>query len=144
MTEGKNIATNSAAKIELFLDRLAGQTPAGKLIFALDATMSRQPTWDKAGSCRAICSKSAIGIGSLELQLIYFRGDSECRASGWLSDSKRLADAMCKIDVRGGYTQIGKILSHAKKRARPLAGIGAGVCRRRDGGENRRSLRRRK
>ena len=49
-------ASSSRADIEAFLGRLGTLDPKvkagerGRLIFALDATMSRQPTWDQA--CR--------------------------------------------------------------------------------------------
>lgn len=83
-------------------------------MFALDATMSRQPTWDTACRLQAEMFRETGQIGGLDVQLIYFRGFGECRASSWVSASERLADLMTKIDCRGGHTQIGKILSHAK------------------------------
>jgi hypothetical protein len=53
------------------------------------------------------------GAGNLEIKLIYYRGPKgECQASGWMTDSKKLATMMSKIVCEGGYTQIGKILSH--------------------------------
>jgi hypothetical protein len=59
--------------------------------------------------------REAAGIGGLDIQLVYFRGLNECRASGWVSDGKQLADLMSRIDCRGGQTQIGKILNHARQ-----------------------------
>ena len=57
-------------------------------------------------------------VGSLDVQLVYFRGFNECRASRWVSNTKGLRDLMTGIDVRGGHTQIGKVLSHARKETR--------------------------
>ena len=37
------------------LDAVAGGE-RGRLVFAMDATMSREPTWDMALGCRARCS----------------------------------------------------------------------------------------
>jgi hypothetical protein len=89
----------------------------GRLVFALDATMSRQPTWDMACSLQAEMFREAAAIGSLDIRLVYYRGFNECRATGWISDSAELARLMGKIDCRGGNTQIGKVLSEARREA---------------------------
>jgi len=85
----------------------------GRLIFALDATMSRQPTWDRACRLQAEMFAEAGRIGGLDVQLVYFRGFGECRASRFVSDARALADLMTRIDCRGGHTQIRKVLRHA-------------------------------
>jgi hypothetical protein len=90
----------------------------GRLIFALDATMSRQPTWDTACRLQADMFEEAGKVGGLEVQLVYYRGYGECRASRWVSDTRALRDLMTGIDVRGGQTQISKVLSHARREAR--------------------------
>ena len=87
----------------------------GRLIFALDATMSRQPTWDMACALQADMFREAAALGSLDIRLVYYRGDKECRASGWISDSAQLAKLMGRIDCRGGNTQIGKVLAEARR-----------------------------
>ena len=89
----------------------------GRLIFALDATMSRQPTWDMACALQADMFREAASLGSLDIRLVYYRGLNECRASAWISDSAQLAKLMSKIDCRGGNTQIGKVLSEARREA---------------------------
>ena len=89
----------------------------GRMVFALDATMSRQPTWDMACALQADMFREAAALGSLDIRLVYYRGLDECRASGWISDSARLARLMSKIDCRGGDTQIGKVLSEARREA---------------------------
>ena len=48
-----------------------------RLIFALDATMSRQPSWDLATHLQAGMFEAASKIGGLDVQLVYFRGN--CR-----------------------------------------------------------------
>ena len=111
---------SSKPEIETFIEKVRGLGPAtstghrGRLIFALDATMSRQPTWDSACALQADMFREAASIGGLDIQLVYFRGLSECRASGWVAQSDKLADLMSRIDCRGGQTQIGKVLSHAR------------------------------
>ena len=112
---------SSRPEIEAFVDRVRALGPAptqgkrGRLIFALDATMSRQPTWDSACALQADMFREAASVGGLDIQLVYFRGLGECRASGWVTASERLADLMSRIDCRGGHTQIGKVLSHARQ-----------------------------
>ena len=90
----------------------------GRLIFALDATMSRQPTWDLAQTLQAKMFQAAAGLGGLDVQLVYFRGMDECRASNFVSGGNGLAELMSRIDVRGGSTQIRKVLAHARDEAK--------------------------
>jgi hypothetical protein len=66
----------------------------GRLVFALDATMSRQPTWDMACALQADMFREAAALGSLDIRLVYYRGFNECRATGWISDSTQLAKLM--------------------------------------------------
>ena len=87
----------------------------GRLVFALDATMSRQPTWDAACRLQAQMFQEAGSIGGLDVQLVYFRGLNECRTSDWVAQPERLGALMEKIDCRGGHTQIGKVLKHVRK-----------------------------
>jgi hypothetical protein len=111
----------SRAEIEAFLARVRTLGPSlepgrrGRLIFALDATMSRQPTWDQACRLQAEMFREAAAIGGLDVQLVYYRGLHECRASPWVSNAARLAGLMEQIDCRGGHTQIGRILAHARR-----------------------------
>lgn len=92
-----------------------GETGSGRLILALDATMSRQPTWDLACKLQAEMFDAVGKAGSLNVQLVYFRGFGESRASRFVRDTDALKTLMTKIDCRGGQTQIGKVLSHALK-----------------------------
>ena len=87
----------------------------GRLIFALDATMSRQETWDAACSMQGDMFRTVASIGGLNVQLVYYRGLDECRASRWVTDPEQLAKLMIKISCHAGHTQIGKILTHAKR-----------------------------
>lgn len=86
----------------------------GRLLFALDATMSRQPTWDLACALQAEMFNSLPAGNALDVQLLYFRGLGECRASKWVADPASLARLMTGIACRGGNTQIGKVFAHAR------------------------------
>jgi hypothetical protein len=100
------------------------ESSRGRLIFALDATMSRQPTWDLAQSLQGRMFESTSGLGGLDVQLVYFRGFGECRASRFVSGGQGLSALMAKIDCRGGHTQIQKVLRHVRDEAK-TARVGA-------------------
>jgi hypothetical protein len=114
-------ATSSNDEIAAFLSVVKAMPPTtpatgqrGRLIFAMDATMSRQPTWDMALALQADMFHAVKAVGGLDVQLIYFRGAGECRASRWVSDPAALAALMTRVQCAGGYTQIGKVLAHAR------------------------------
>ena len=121
--------SESTAAIDAFLEA-ARAAPAlrastrGRLIFALDATMSRQPTWDLAQTLQARMFEAAAGLGGLDVQLVYFRGMNECRASRFVADGRGLAELMSRISVGGGMTQLRRVLAHARDEAR-RAPVGA-------------------
>src|SRR5439155_24871939 len=114
-------AVSARAEIDAFLAQVKSLGPTtaagrrGRLIFALDATMSRQPLWDTACRLQADMFREAAAIGGLDVQLVYYRGLSECRASHWVSQAERLGTLMERIECRGGHTQIGKVIAHAKR-----------------------------
>jgi hypothetical protein len=104
------VTIQARPRVEAFLARV--NPVRGRLVFALDATASRQPTWDTAAKLQAEMFNAAAG---LDVQLVYFRGWNECVASRWLTDAKSLADIMSTITCRGGPTQIGRVLTHVRK-----------------------------
>lgn len=119
------IAAQTPSEVDAFLAEMKGRTAEtgshGRLIFALDATASRQPTWDTACQLQADMFREAAAIGGLSVQLVYYRGLSECRASRWVSQAEHLAGLMERIDCRGGHTQIGKVIAHAMRETKLLS-----------------------
>lgn len=121
--EGQDLSEteSSPSEIDAFLDQVKSMTPTaadgerGRLIFAMDATMSRQPTWDLALGLQADMFAAVKAVGGLDVQLVYFRGFRECRSSKWVRDPEELARLMTKVACLGGHTQIGKVLTHARK-----------------------------
>ncbi|MFZ1812978.1 MAG: VWA domain-containing protein [Rhizobiaceae bacterium] len=111
------VGTSSPAELAVFLESARKLDPrsGGRLIFALDATMSRQPAWDRAMQHQAAMFDAVARIGTLAVQLVYFRGFGECRASRWVLDGGSLGALMTGIECRGGMTQIAKVLSHGIK-----------------------------
>ena len=132
-SDGKQNAVSRPAtgsgEVDAFL-RKAAAVPSvaagkrGRLVFALDATMSRQPTWDLAQTLQGRMFEAAGALGGLDVQLVFFRGVAECRASAFIANGAGLAALMGKISVRGGQTQIGKVLEHVRDETR-RAPIGA-------------------
>jgi hypothetical protein len=121
MSENRALFQRSAntgnAEVDKFLESMRVGSGRGRLIFALDGTASRQKTWDFAAGLQAEMFREAASIGGLDLQLVYYRGIDECRASGWTSDPASLARTMSALDCRAGHTQIGRILIHARNEA---------------------------
>jgi hypothetical protein len=106
---------SSSSEIAAFL-KTAGEAAvaqSGRLIFALDATMSRQPTWDQAVTIQASMFDAVGKAGGLSVQLVFFRGIDECRASKWVINAAALRDLMLGIQCLSGQTQIAKVLDHA-------------------------------
>lgn len=111
---------SSKQQINAFLDK-ARSTPSGgggRLIFALDATASREPTWDHASHLQAEMFQETASLGGLAIQLCYFRGYGEFHASPWLTNTGQLLQEMTGVSCLGGHTQIEKLLRHAIREAR--------------------------
>jgi len=109
---------SSDADVAAFITKMKTLAPTasagrGRLIFAMDATMSRAPTWDMALKLQGDMFHAVKEVGGLDVQLVYFRGMGECRASKWVSDPDALARLMSSVTCHGGLTQIGKVLAHA-------------------------------
>ncbi len=86
---------------------------AGRLIFALDATASRQPSWDRACQLQGEMFVAADALGGLQLQLCYYYGFHEFHHSPWLNNSHSLLQAMHAVQCLGGYTQLERVLDHS-------------------------------
>lgn len=112
-------AQPNANQVSEFLARVAA-TPnvksasgRGRLMFAMDATASREPSWDRACHLQAEMFQATDGLGGLEVQLVFYRGFGECKSSPWVSTSADLVARMVKVRCLGGRTQLGKVLRHA-------------------------------
>jgi hypothetical protein len=133
----KNRQSGRNAEVDAFLMKVAA-TPTvkpagakGRLIFALDATASREPTWDHACHIQAEMFSEAASLGGLEIQMVYFRGFGEFKAAPWLSKSGDLIRHMTAVSCLGGHTQITKVLRHAiaeKRKGEVNALVYVGDC----------------
>ena len=124
MARDKLPSKSSAADINAFLNaverapRRVKGGKRGRLLFAMDATASREPTWDLACHIQASMFSETSNLGGLELSLCYYGGFGKFKATGWLSDSASLSAAMAKVRCEGGLTQITRVLRHAVTQAK--------------------------
>ena len=126
MAGDEKLPSKSSKKSEVddFLRKVAvapsvpGGSERGRLIFAMDATASREPTWDRASHIQGEMFQETAALGGLEIQLVYYRGFGECRASPWITVSRDLLKRMTRVFCLAGHTQIGKVLKQAIKEAK--------------------------
>lgn len=117
--DSKKLTPSSTRDIDAFLKKVA-QTPVvansgkkGRLIFAMDATASREATWDHACQLQGEMFSETAALGGLDIQLCYYRGFAEFDSSPWYPDSSQLLKRMSSVTCLGGHTQIEKIIRHA-------------------------------
>ncbi|MCB1861643.1 MAG: VWA domain-containing protein [Gammaproteobacteria bacterium] len=110
---------SSRAEVDAFLSKVAATPLAtksgerGRLIFAMDATASREPTWDHACHLQAQMFEATEKLGGVAIQLCYYRGYQEFHAGDWLTNAADLKRRMTAVHCLGGHTQIEKVLRHA-------------------------------
>ena len=120
----KSPVRSSAGEIDAFLGKAKQLqcNPAGsRLIFALDATASRQATWDRACHLQAQMFNATRDIAGLNIQLCYYRGIDEFKALPWSDDSHGLRQQMLAVNCLGGHTQIERLLRHSLAQHQQLA-----------------------
>lgn len=138
MAEDNKLPTASASsEVDAFLRRVAAAPAAradgrtGRLLFGMDATASREPTWDRACRIQSEMFAETAALGGLEIQLAYYRGFGEFEAFPWLRRADELQRRMTAVFCRGGQTQIGRLLRHAiaeSKRQKIDALVFVGDC----------------
>ena len=119
MKEPKNLPKTKSEKVGDFLAQVK-KTPSriqrentGRLVFGMDATASRERTWDNACQIQSKMFRATDDIGAINVQLCYYRGFNEFQYSGWSSSGKELIKEMTNVSCLGGHTQIAKIFKHA-------------------------------
>jgi hypothetical protein len=114
----------ASSEVDAFLRDLRRAPPPppgggrGRLMFALDATASREPTWDRACRLQGEMFEATAALGGLDVKLVYYRGFNECKASRWLTNAADLHRVMRAVSCLGGETQIERVLAHALKETR--------------------------
>lgn len=124
--QGAPAATSDRREIDAFLANVRARVPApgaaksgpGRLVFAMDATASREPSWDRASHIQGEMFAETAALGGLEVQLCWYRGFGEFHASPWAADAKALLREMTGVFCLGGQTQIGRLLGHVAEETR--------------------------
>ena len=101
-----------SARVAALLEKT--RSNRGRLVFACDATMSRQPTWDLAVQLQSVMFREAAKIGGLDIQLVWYRGVDEVGHTPWLSDVHELVSRMSMIKCDAGTTKIARVLRHVR------------------------------
>ena len=118
----KSQEVSTQGQVDAFLAKVrAAPVPApgrrGRLIFALDATASREPTWDVAMQIQGEMFSETAALGGLDIQLAYYRGFAEFAAGPWEARAPDLLRRMSAVSCLAGQTQIAKLLAHARAEA---------------------------
>jgi len=92
-------------------------------VFALDATASREATWETARRLHRALFEAAADTGGLVIQLCYYRGMGTFEASPWLTSDDELLAHMDRVSCEGGPTQIGKLLRHYLQTGSPTTPV---------------------
>ncbi len=115
----------SRSEIDAFMRQVAATPPPqvapgqrGRLLFAMDATASRQPSWDRASQIQGEMFSQTAALGGLEIQLAFYRGFGEFKVSPWTTNSNDFLRRMSSVFCLAGETQIGKVLGHAVNEAK--------------------------
>jgi len=124
-TERRPAPTPTAAReVDAFLRQVAA-TPVrktsgrrGRLLFGMDATASRQPAWDLACQITGDMFAEAATVGGLDVQMVWYRGFGEMKATPWLGSAADLIPIMTRVSCRGGQTQIERLLRYAVRETR--------------------------
>ena len=104
--------------VRTFLTKVATMRKSGgeaRLIFSVDATASRQATWDVASQLQTEMFFSTQTLSRLNVQLCYFRGFGEFFSSNWQGNPEEIARIMSGIHCEAGITQLERLLRHAIK-----------------------------
>lgn len=123
MASDKKLSLSKRKEIDTFIAKAnmlqtQKRQPKARLLFAMDATASRQPTWDQASHIQISMFNATTdhpGTSSLSIQVAYYRGFDEFAATAWLSDPKQIQKKMAMVSCMGGHTQIKRVLNHALK-----------------------------
>ena len=120
----KSLRRSSRDEVDSFLEQIKSTPPAtrgdarGRLLFAMDATASREPLWDRACHIQAQMFEETVALGGLDVQLAYYRGFMEFSSTPWTRNAKDLLGHMTGLRCAAGHTQISRVLEHARQETR--------------------------
>jgi len=102
----KNVGVNEKTSTPTIYSR--SPKPSGKsdgrLVFIIDATASREHSWQAAQEIQIQMFEAARQFGNLHVRLMFFGGDY-FEDTGWTDDPNYLKQKMAPVQCIGGYTQ---------------------------------------
>jgi len=104
----KHTAKNCKSVLSRAMDRYNKHTEkkqATKIGFLIDATGSREQTWELAQTIQAKMFQAVSGLKAVSLRLVYF-GNNRLTALGWDNNPNSVAKHMAAVRCRTGLTQI--------------------------------------
>lgn len=117
--------TNLTSFIDAATQHVEAASPRARLVFALDATGSRQPTWERAKILQADMLRTASELGTLDISVGFFREVDDCQFTDFISDPDELAGIMAEVRTRAGSTQIQTVMDETLTRhyEKPIAAL---------------------
>lgn len=123
-------SASGSGDVSAFLGKVAltpRRTPSrGRMLLAMDATASREASWDRAATLHGEIFEEAGRSGVLDLQLCWYRGYREFQFSAWVTSADRLLQVMSGVRCAAGRTQLVKVLEHINREHTRQA-VGAAV-----------------
>ncbi len=123
-SEKTQLTKSSSSEVDEFLKQVelaprpVASSSRGRLIFAMDATASREPMWDQACHIQSEMFNATAVQGGLDVQMCFYRGFHQFFASKWVSSAKALHRLMSSVKCAGGLTQVGRLLDHTLRETR--------------------------
>jgi hypothetical protein len=114
------LPTQPSQRVAAFLERVQ-TSHRGRIAFVIDATASRERTWDNAAQLQSEMFNEAAKLGGLEMQVTYFRGLDEVKSSSWASDARDLQHFMGRIRCETGRTKYARAFAHVRQEHRRQA-----------------------
>jgi hypothetical protein len=87
------------------VERYKESTKPSRIGFLVDATGSRNKTWERAQGIQSKMFRAAYGIKAIKLRLVHFGGGS-LTTRNWDDDTKSVAANMAAVRCQAGLTQI--------------------------------------
>src|SRR5262249_29263513 len=97
----------------------------GRIAFIIDATGSRERTWDAATQLQGEMFSEAANLGGLEMQVTYFGGFNNVARSGWASEPREPQPFIGRVRCATGQTKYARALAHvrAERRRQPINAV---------------------
>lgn len=91
--------------LERFREKRKADSRIVRIGFIVDATASRERTWEEAQTAQARMVRAVAEIGRVAIRLVQFGGGA-LTDHGWSADTRALARKMAAVRCRMGLTQI--------------------------------------